>query len=176
MEKIQDTVYAFIDSQNLIRGLGNDIVDDDVTIYSGWKLDTRKFYRYLTDKFHVSKAFYFVGHVPQYEFLYSKLRSDGYQVVYKPTVKDGNGKPKGNVDAELVLHASAIEYNNYDKAVFVAGDGDYYCLYKYLNERGKLFKIVIPNRKSESSLLKEFQSYKVFLEFERSKLEYIKGK
>ena len=33
---------------------------------------------------------------------------------------------KENVDAELVLHAM-IEYPNYDRAIIVTGDGDFYC-------------------------------------------------
>ena len=92
-------------------------------------------------------------------------------MVYKPTVKDNLGKPKGNIDAELVLYSATIEYPNYDKAVIVSGDGDFYCLHEYLERKRKLFKIVIPNAKSESSLLKKFQSYKVFVVHEKAKLE-----
>ncbi len=65
-----------------------------------------------------------------------------------------------------------IEYNNYDKAVIVAGDGDYRCLCEFLIGKNKLLRIVIPNEKSESTLLKPFQQYKTFLQFDRSKLEY----
>jgi len=92
-------------------------------------------------------------------------------MVYKPTVKDNQGKPKGNVDAELVLHAAAIEYDNYQKAVIVSGDGDFYCLHEYLVKRKKLLNIIIPNRKSESSLLKKFQQHKTFLIRDRNKVE-----
>ncbi len=173
MANNQNTVYAFIDSQNLNLGTRNDIVKNDIKVYSGWKLDYEKFYRYLGDKFHVSKAYIFIGYVEKYEEMYKNLSHYGYELVFKPTITDDHGKPKGNVDAELVLYSSAIEYGNYDKGVFVAGDGDYYCLYKYLASKEKLLKIIIPNKKSESSLLKEFQAYKVFLEFERPKLEYI---
>lgn len=92
-------------------------------------------------------------------------------MVYKPTVKDDYGKPKGNVDAELVLYTAAIEYARYEKAVVVAGDGDYRCLYEFLIKQGKLLRIIIPNSKSESSLLKPFQLYKTFIENEKQKLE-----
>jgi len=71
----------------------------------------------------------------------------------------------------LVLHAAAIEYTKYDKAVIVSGDGDFYCLYEYLEKRKKLLGIIIPNEKSESSLLKPFQKYKTFIFFEKDKLE-----
>ncbi len=83
---------------------------------------------------------------------------------------DNLGKAKGNVDAELVLHAVAVEYGNYDKAVIVSGDGDFCCLHDYLKKKNKLLRIIIPNSKSESSLLKSFHKYKTFIEFEKAKL------
>lgn len=91
--------------------------------------------------------------------------------MFKPTVKDPVGKPKGNVDAELVLHAAAVEFTKYDKAVIVSGDGDFYYLHEYLEKNNKLLRIIIPNSKSESSLLKPFQKYKTFIEFEKEKLK-----
>lgn len=42
--------YAFIDSQNLNIGVANDIQYKGKRIYRGWKLDFKKFRRYLTDK------------------------------------------------------------------------------------------------------------------------------
>lgn len=166
------TVYAFIDSQNLNLGTSKDIYQGTKKIYSGWKLDFKKFRKYLSDKFRVKKAFLFIGSIPQHADLYKKLKADGYELVFKPTVKDDHGKPKGNVDAELVLHASAIEFEKYDKAVIVSGDGDFRCLHEFLEQKGKLHKIVIPNKLSGSSLLKPFGRYKVFLYREREKMEY----
>ncbi|OGE25745.1 hypothetical protein A3C32_03125 [Candidatus Daviesbacteria bacterium RIFCSPHIGHO2_02_FULL_41_14] len=164
-------VYAFIDSQNLNLGTGKDLTKNGKLIYQGWKLDFKKFRRYLSDKFRVEKALIFIGYIKQNESLYKNLRSAGYELIFKPTVKDHAGKPKGNVDAELVLHAAAIEFSNYDKAVIVSGDGDFYCLHEYLEKNKKLLRIIIPNSKSESSLIKPFQKYKVFIEFEKNKLE-----
>ena len=43
------------------------------------------------------------------------------------------GKPKGNVDAELVLQAM-IDYQDYERAVIVTSDGDFACLVRYLYE------------------------------------------
>lgn len=106
----------------------------------------------------------------QNQKLYRYLKSCGYELVYKPTTKNREGKPKGNVDAELVLQAAAIQYSNYDKAVIVSGDGDFYCLHEFLEKNDKLLKIIIPNSKSESSLLKKFQRYKTFIEFEKTRL------
>src|SRR3989344_4076722 len=117
----QSVIYAFIDSQNLNLGTSKTVYKNKIVIYKGWRLDFRKFRRYLSDKFRVKKVFLFIGYIKQNERLYKRLKSYGYELVYKPTVKDNLGKPKGNVDAELVLHSAAIEYPNYDKAVIVSG-------------------------------------------------------
>ncbi|MCL4366849.1 NYN domain-containing protein [Patescibacteria group bacterium] len=164
-------VHAFIDSQNLNLGTSKDIRKKGELVYKGWKLDFKKFRKYLTDKFRVDEAFLCIGYIKQNESLYKKLRSDGYKLIFKPTVKDHQGKSKGNVDAELVLHAAAIQFSNYNKAVIVSGDGDFYCLHEYLEKDHKLLRIIIPNSKSESSLLKRFHRYKTFIEFEKKKLE-----
>ncbi len=168
----QENNFAFIDSQNLNLGTNKDIYHGKKQVYEGWKLDYQKFRRYLTDKFRINKALLFIGYIRQNEKMYKQLRSFGYTLVFKPTVKDNQGKSKGNVDAELVLHASAIEYSNYDKAVIISGDGDFYCLYEFLDKNKKLLRIIIPNAKSESSLLRRFQKYKTFIIFEKMKLEF----
>lgn len=164
-------IYAFIDSQNLNLGTSKDLRKGRKIIYKGWKLDFKKFRRYLADKFRAQKAFLCIGYIKQNESLYRKLKSYGYDLVFKPTVKDGFGRVKGNVDAELVLHAVKIQYDNYDKAVIVSGDGDFYCLHEFLVKNKKLLKIIIPNVKSESSLLKPFQAYKVLLIRDKDKVE-----
>lgn len=166
------TIYAFIDSQNLNLGTSKDLYDKKGNrVYVGWKLDYQKFRLYLTNKFRVTRAFFFIGYVASNAGLYTKLKTLGYDVVLKPTVKDAAGKPKGNVDAELVLHSAAIEYLNYDKAMVVSGDGDFYCLYDYLEQKGKLGGIIIPNTNSESSLLRKFGTYKTFIMYDKGKLE-----
>lgn len=163
--------YAFIDSQNLNLGTRKDIYKSKKKIYTGWKLDYKKFRQYLKDKFRVEKAFLFIGFIPENKDLYSHLKSYGYDLVFKPTTKDTEGKAKGNIDAEIVLHSSRIEHDNYDKAVIVSGDGDFYCLYEYLDKVNKLEAILIPNKFTESSLLKKFHTYKRFIYREKAKLK-----
>ena len=175
MAKKNPVVYAFIDSQNLNLGTNKDIYHGKKRVYQGWQLDFAKFRRYLSDKFRASKAFLFIDYIKDNQPLYTYLQSCGYDLVFKPTTKDGEGKPKGNVDAELVLHASAIEFHNYNKAIIVSGDGDFRCLHEYLLSQGKLGNIIIPNRLSESSLLREYQQYKIFLMRDKEKLENIKS-
>jgi uncharacterized LabA/DUF88 family protein len=171
MNKTEIT-YAFIDSQNLNLGLSNDIYKNGKLVYKGWKLDYKKFFIFLKDKWRVSKAILFIGYIKENEDLYKKLKQFGYEIVFKPTVTDKNGKTKGNVDAELVLYSAAKLVDKYNKAIIVSGDGDFHCLYKYLQEKNKLKLIIIPNTKSASSLLKEFETYKFKVEFENKKLEY----
>lgn len=98
----------------------------------------------------------------------------GYILVFKPTLvtaKNKKVKIKGNVDAELVLN-TMIEYPNYDKSVIVSGDGDFHCLVEYLEEKGKLLKILTPTN-HYSSLLREFnyQNYIVRIDLLRNSLE-----
>ncbi len=137
--------YAFIDSQNLNLAIRD----------QGWTLDFRRFRKYLSDKYGVTKAFLFIGYLPTNQNLYTALQQYGYILIFKPTLVLADGKVKGNVDAELVLHAM-IEYTNYSKAVIVSGDGDFHCLVKYLKNKSKLEKLIIPNRNKHSSLLREF--------------------
>jgi uncharacterized LabA/DUF88 family protein len=153
--------YAFIDGQNL-----NLSVRDQ-----GWKLDFGKFRVYLTDKYDVKKAFICIGLVATNQWLYTSLQSQGYILIFKPTLKLPSGKPKGNVDGELILH-SMIKYPDYDRAVIVAGDGDYFCLVEYLKDKDKLKKLIIPNRFDYSSLLCKFVPDMAFITDLRGKLEH----
>ncbi len=70
-----------------------------------------------------------------------------------------------------------IEYPNYDKAVIVSGDGDYYSLIDYLKSKDKLEQLLIPNELKYSALLKkvndEHLKYISFISAQRKKLEYL---
>ncbi len=160
-------IYAFIDSQNLHLGVKS----------AGWKLDFGRFRRYLHDTHRVDRAYLFIGHKPGNERLYQYLQESGYVLIFKPTqhyIKDGKLTTKGNVDAELVLHAAAKLINDYRTAVVVSGDGDFLCLYDYLEEKQKLGKILVPNKYKYSKLLKPYL-YKIdFVSTKQSKLGYKK--
>ncbi|MBI2356436.1 NYN domain-containing protein [Candidatus Dojkabacteria bacterium] len=156
-------IYAFIDSQNLNLGIQS----------LGWKLDFKKFYIFLKHKFRIEKAYLFLGYIPKYRELYEKLEGYGYTILFKPVTPLRNGKHKGNVDVELVLQAIWYDYNNYEKAIIVSGDGDFYSLYKILKQENKLARICIPNYKSKSKLLDTFNSYTYMLEQNRGKLEKV---
>jgi uncharacterized LabA/DUF88 family protein len=169
----REKIYAFIDSQNLNLGVSTDVKRNGKTIYSGWKLDFKQFYTYLKDAHRVSHIFLFIGYRGGNEALYTMLQKCGYICVFKPTL-DVNGVIKGNCDAELVLH-TMIEFQNYDKAIIVSGDGDFHCLVEYLEENNKLKKILIPNKFKFSSLLTKYNQYFEYVSQLKSRLEKAKA-
>ena len=175
--------YAFIDSQNLNLG----------TQRMGWKMDWRRFRQYLKDEHNISKAYMFIGYMSENEALYEYMHELGFLVVLKPTVdisqnesrndkgqnlnkpagqtvEKEKGSVKGNVDAELVLYAMK-EWPNYNKAILVSGDGDFFSLAEYLNQNNKLGKILAPNWQY-SSLLKVFEDKIIRLDQLRGQLAY----
>lgn len=167
--------YAFIDSQNLNLG----------TQKMGWKMDWKKFRKFLEDTYNVEKAYMFIGYVPDNEDLYKQMKEAGYTVVLKPTVDMLMTKEelaveshvtKGNADAELVLYAMK-ELPYYEKAVVVSGDGDFYCLVEYLIKVNKFSTLLTPNS-HYSSLLEKFSSNIVNIDSFKKELvyEYVKNK
>jgi uncharacterized LabA/DUF88 family protein len=154
--------FAFIDGQNLHLGIAE----------LGWRVDWRRFRTYLEEHYRVGCAYYFVGYIPNNQALYTRLQDAGYTLVFKPVSYRGDAKPKGNVDAELVLQAM-IEYPHYDRAVVVTSDGDFGCLVRYLYEQAKLERVLSPNRKGCSALLKRAARERLdFLEDAKRKVEY----
>ena len=156
--------YAFIDSQNVNLAIRD----------QGWKLNWKRFRQYLYDKYGITKAFIFIGYVPENERLYTSLQEVGFICIFQPTLeikKRDKRITKGNVDAELVLH-TMLEWKNYDKALIASGDGDFRCLIEHLLEKEKLVKLMIPNQHKFSSLLREFGPHIIFMNKLRRRLEY----
>ena len=173
--------YAFIDSQNLNLGIQK----------MGWKLNWQKFHDYLRDQYNVKKAFMFIGYMPDNVNLYEQMHDIGYFVVLKPTLemyknpagtddnqpKENDEKRlpvKGNTDAELVLYA-VKEMPNYEKAIVVSGDGDFYSLVEYLAQKNRLLHLMTPNYQY-SSLLKPFDEYILRLDQHKKELRYFSRK
>jgi uncharacterized LabA/DUF88 family protein len=156
--------YAFIDGNNLYLGIKN----------QGWKLDYKKFRVWLKDKYNIEKVYLFLGYIPENQDLYTFLQENGYILIFKNVLRLPNNKVKGNVDAELVLY-SMIEYENYDKAIIVSGDGDLNCLIDYLNKKDKLLRLIIPNRYKFSSFLRKFMPKIVFMNDLKEKLGFNKN-
>ena len=156
------TNYAFIDSQNINLGVQ----------HLGWKLDWRRFRIYIREKYGVGTAYLFLGYLPELQSLYRALQQHGYVLIFKPVLHRPGGKPKGNVDVELVLQAM-IDYDDYEKAVIVTSDGDFHCLVKHLIDHDKLEAVLSPQSQSCSALLKKGAGAKMrFLDTLQAKLEY----
>ena len=153
--------YAFIDAQNLHMAI------DEL----GWRIDYIHFRTYLREHYGIAKAYMFMGFKPSEQQLYNFLQSAGFIIVFKPTLQLPDGTVKGNVDAELVLH-TMIEYPNYDKALIVTGDGDFYCLVEHLIKQDKLLHLMIPDNGKYSSLFRKFRPYLLYMNGLRGKLEY----
>lgn len=158
--------HAFIDSQNVNLGIRE----------LGWKLDWNKFRIYLKEKYGVETAYMFIGYLEENQDLYLSLQKNGYILVFKEILKNKDGFIKGNCDAELVLQAM-IDFDKYEKAIIVSGDGDFACLVRHLKKQGKLEKVLVPNISKYSALLKkaaanEHLDYMNNLKF---KLSYMKS-
>lgn len=156
--------FAYIDGQNLNLGVKS----------MGWNLDFKRFRVYLKEKYGVTKAYYFVGFVAGNQKLYDALQEYGYILNFKPVVLGEDKKPKGNIDANLVLKIMIdLSENNFDRAVIVTSDGDFYCLADYLYEKKKLLAVLSPNRAKCSSLLRKSGKEKmIYLDNLRERLEY----
>ena len=157
--------YAFIDGTNLHRS----------TLEMGWALDTRKFRRYLEEKHGAIKAYYCIGRIESNQKLYDTLETRGYELVFKDTYIGKDGKLKGNVDSELVLHAM-VYYRIYKKAIIVTSDGDFACLAEYLKSKGKLQIVIACSKGGCSHLLEKAigPEYICYIDELRKKLEYYK--
>lgn len=167
-------VYAFIDSQNLNIG----------TQKFGWKMNWVRFRKFLAERYNVEKAYMFIGYIPENEDLYEKMHEAGYMVVLKPTFdvtkprteeqnedeKEEARPVKGNIDADLVLWAMK-EMSNYQKAIIVSGDGDFFSLVEYLESKGRLLHVMTPSA-HYSQLYNQFDKYIVRLDKFRRDLAY----
>jgi len=136
--------FAYIDGNNFYQGIKS----------SGQKINFRLFRRWLSDKYGIKRAYYFIGLIPKEKDLYASLQKAGYTLIFKEVVYDGEGKPKGNCDADLVLQA-ALDFfeKNCDGQILVSSDGDYSCLAKFLKDKNKLTAILSPYPKDRCSIL-----------------------
>jgi len=157
-------VFAFIDASNLhlgVKGLG-------------WALDYKRFFVYLRDKYCVSIVYMFLGYTTKQKSLYRFLERAGYHLEFKPVFEMKDGSFKANCDAEMVLRVM-LDYERFDRAIIVTGDGDFYCLVKHLITEDKFEKLIAPDYLSCSVLLKRLVGKRVeFLNDKRIKLAYIK--
>ena len=91
-------------------------------------------------------------------------------MVYKEITYDGDGKVKGNCDADLVLKVTRDFYEGrFSQALLVASDGDYAGLVAFLREKGKFRTLLSPSNTC-SFLLRKLNVPIVYLDQLRGKL------
>ena len=162
----REKVFAFIDAQNIAKGIEN----------SGWKIDWGAFRKWLAKHYNVSQAYMYIGYMAENRDLYLQLNNNGFNIDLKQTVKSNRdvsaGDIKGNVDVDLTIGAWR-EYDNYNKAIIISGDGDFTSLIQHLIDHKKLKKIIVPEY--YSSLFKKFNDYIIELNSYRHELNYIRN-
>jgi uncharacterized LabA/DUF88 family protein len=137
-------------------------------------LDYKKFRQYLKDKYKVEVAYLFIGFIQANNDVYQSLQKDGYILIFKEALHIGK-LIKGNCDGELILQAM-IDFQSYNKAVIVSGDGDFACLIKHLYQKNKLETVMVPNAKKYSVLIKKTAKERITSVSElKNKLEYKKS-
>ena len=147
VESTKESNVAFVDGQNLHLG----------TKESGWSVDHKKFRTYLSDKYHIAEAYYFLGFSSGDEQdLYDSLQKAGFILSFREHSVALRGNKKGNVDCDIIFSAmrKIAEQELFGKIFIVSGDGDYKKLVDYLVKKGKFGKMLFPNKKFASSLYK----------------------
>ena len=160
--KKKENNFAYIDGANLHKSIGA----------LGWKLDYRVFRRWLEQKYQVNAVYLFLGLVPQNKDLYMRLQEYGYILVYKEITYDGDGKVKGNCDADLVLKVARDYYEGrLGRALLISSDGDYSSLVAFLKEMG-VFRALLSPSNHCSFLLRKLNIPIVYLDELRGKLAF----
>lgn len=171
--KPQKNNVAFIDGQNLNLGT---VKNEN----GSWHIDYAKFRQYLTDKYAVKDAYYYLGCIrPTEQDLYTKLQKSGFILKFRDHNELMITKKKGNVDSDIIfdvmrgLNDGDIE----GKVILVSGDGDYHRMAKYLLKINKLGHILFPNGQFASGLYKNIgiDNRSALDETDvRNKIEYVK--
>ena len=166
-EKISKT-FAFIDASNIYYG----------TKEAGWKIDFEKLKSYLVSRFDVSRIFYF-GAINEAEKFDVKLQEElislGYELMLVTLKKFRNGKKKADTDSRMTFEMMKIK-DEYDRAVVLTGDGDFFWVLNYLKEvKEKIWLLGMANR-TAGELTKLFGSSFIHLGNVRKTVEKIEKK
>lgn len=136
--------FAYIDGANLHKSVSA----------LGWHLDYTRFRIWLSHRYRIGTAYLFIGLIPKYKDLYTRLSKSGFMLVYKEVIYDNDGKAKGNCDADLIVQAMRDSFEGVAKqSILVTSDGDYAPLVKFLMERSQLRAILSPASKEKCSVL-----------------------
>lgn len=141
----QERNIAFVDGQNLHLG----------TKGCGWVVNHERFRIYLSEKYNVQEAYYYLGFISDKEQdLYDKLQKAGFILSFREHSAALKGNKKGNVDGDIIFGVmrKLAENEPFNKVFIVSGDGDYKRMVDYLVKKGRFGKMLFPNRKFASSL------------------------
>jgi len=145
---------AFIDGQNLYMGTAKNKINP-------WKIDLFRFNEYLSKKYKVIEAYYFLGYIQETnQELYEEIKNSGYILSFREHNPAMIGKKKGNVDSDIIFHVMKKMYKGEDfsKIILVSGDGDYKLLVDFLIEEKRFEKVLFPDRSKRSSLYKSLSN------------------
>lgn len=144
---------AYIDGQNLYMATAKSSPK--------WNIDFVKFRRYLTEKYQVEYAYYFLGFVvEEMDSLYRKIQKAGFVLVFREHHSKMLSNKKGNVDGDIILDIMKNMYYKEvpGKIILVSNDGDYRKLVDFLIQENKFLKVLHPSQKYASSLYKKLGS------------------
>lgn len=135
---------VLIDTQNVHMGIQS----------SWWTIDRRRFFWFLRDKFSPTTTILFMGYMKKYEPFYTHLKNIGYEISFKKIVLS-KGIIKWNIDTHLVLKSVRSYYEEgYNNFILVSWDGDFDILVDFLLQKKVFCKLLVPNIKKASQLLK----------------------
>src|SRR4030042_6506428 len=134
--------YAFVDASNIIYGTRDE----------GWKVDFKRLYKYLKERYQCREIYYFGGvekNNKKQGAFYRRLKLFGYELVLKPVKLyrqlGGGIIRKANCDVDLTFYAMR-DKDKFDRGIFLSGDGDFEILLDYfINIKKEV--IVIANAK-----------------------------
>lgn len=143
--------YAFIDASNIIYGTRDE----------GWKVDFKKLFKYLKERYNCKKVYYFAGVEKKNEkqkAFYKKIKRFGYELVLKEVKlyrqPDGGLVRKANCDVDLTFYAMR-DKDKFDRGIFLTGDGDFFILLDYFRRMKKEI-IVIANGRRTAREIRQF--------------------
>lgn len=146
-------INIYIDGNNLYRSAKE----------LGFEIDYKKFRGWIRQKYNPTNVYLFIGLVPSRTSFYEHLQECGLILIFKQTISFG-GTVKGNCDAELVLKTVSDFYTKaFDSCLLITGDGDFGCLVEFLQTNKAIDRIVSPDEKKCSILLKNKNTEITFL-------------
>lgn len=135
---------AYIDAQNIHKSL----------LLQSITIDREMLFLYMQRKYNIEEIKIFFWYKPDFDKLYTFLKSVGYTVVFKKVYIWLYGEIKGNVDIDVALHVCRDFYEwLLGQLYLMTGDGDYNTLIDFAIEKGIFGLLLYPWYISTANLL-----------------------